>query len=298
MPVPVSQRACKVAPLHHAAEQRGPTSPADVRRLSPYNFRMPSSNTLSATPRPKLLVSVRNMHEAIQVADSGVDVIDFKEPKEGALAPVSPKIWHDAAAALSHHQLSAALGEKEDAASIAPEIPSTFRYAKVGPSGVRSRDCLRDLWDSVELPPGVELVPVSYADHLPANCLAPADVLETVITTGQKRLLLDTFVKSGESLTDHVPVEQLAALVQTAHQAGIWLALAGSIRLSQVTRLHRLGVTPDCWGVRGDICRPAFGEGVRRTGTIHARLLQAWVDAFKPSCDALTTAGSESRGPR
>ncbi|MFG0287340.1 MAG: (5-formylfuran-3-yl)methyl phosphate synthase [Rhodopirellula sp. JB044] len=258
---------------------------------------MSSSNTLSATPRPKLLVSVRNICEATQVADSGVDVIDFKEPKEGALAPVSPEIWRDAAATLSHCQLSAALGEKDDAVSIASKVPNTFRYAKVGPSCIRSRDRLRELWDSLDLPPDVELVPVAYADHRPANCLAPADVLETVIASGRKRLLLDTFVKSGESLTDHVPVEQLAALVQTAHQAGIWLALAGSVRLSQVTRLHRLGVTPDCWGVRGNVCNPAFEEGVRRTGTIDARLLHAWVDAFKPSSDALTTAGSESRAP-
>ena len=44
---------------------------------------------------PKLLVSVRNAHEAGLALDAGVDLIDVKEPSRGALGAASPRHIHE-----------------------------------------------------------------------------------------------------------------------------------------------------------------------------------------------------------
>ncbi|WP_083904858.1 (5-formylfuran-3-yl)methyl phosphate synthase [Rhodopirellula sp. SWK7] len=261
-------------------------------------MNQPSVTTAAPSSAPQLLISVRDIHEATLVAEAGVDVIDFKEPRRGALAPVEPEIWNAASTSLRDRSLSAALGESNTASSIAALVPNEFRFAKVGPSGLRSSEQLRCLWDSLPLPPTVELVPVSYADHEAAGCLAPADVLATVIESGHKRLLIDTFSKNGQSLTDHLSDAHLASLLKTAHNAGIWIALAGSIQLPQAQRLHEIGIVPGCWGVRGDVCRPNESGHLQRTGSLDPNRVLRWEGSLRLTGGFPITAESKLPAPR
>ncbi len=226
----------------------------------------------------ELLVSVRSREEAVLAARAGVDVIDFKEPSDGPLAPVQPHVWQAAVRELPAARLSAALGESSTAIELATFVPDSFRFAKVGPSGFQEISQLQQLWQSLPLPESVELVPVAYADHEQAGCCEASEVLRAVIACRRSRLLIDTFLKDGRSLTDHLSLTQLTNLLTQARAAGVWVALAGSIRLEQAECLHGLGIVPDCWGVRGDVCRYDDDTARRRSGGLDPDRLRWWIE--------------------
>lgn len=239
--------------------------------------------------RSQLLVSVRSLGEARMAASAGVDVIDFKEPRFGPLAPVDARVWDAAARHLPDAVLSAALGESDTALDVASRVPATFRFAKVGPSGLRGGSEIDRLWRALPLRASVELVPVAYADHDAAACVDVEQVLDSVIASGRRRLLIDTFDKNGQSLTDHLPSERLVKLLRRARTAGVWIALAGSIRLDQFERLTQQGIIADCWGVRGDVCLTDADVIRRRTGHLDAGRLDRWMRALR-GCDRTTDA--------
>ncbi|TWU10412.1 (5-formylfuran-3-yl)methyl phosphate synthase [Allorhodopirellula heiligendammensis] len=242
-------------------------------------------STSPATPDPRrcsqLLVSVRNLEEAQIVAAARVDVIDFKEPRSGPLAPVDAGVWSSAARALPDAVLSAALGESSTAVALAGHVPPVFRFAKVGPSQQRTPSQLERLWGELPLPGSVELVPVAYADHQAADCLELEGVLDSVIATGRGRLLIDTYGKDGRSLTDHFGAMDLAKLIARARAAGIWIALAGSLQLDQVKQLVQQGVVADCWGVRGDVCVRGVAPAQQRAGALDAGRVESWMQGLK-----------------
>ncbi|TWT64877.1 (5-formylfuran-3-yl)methyl phosphate synthase [Allorhodopirellula solitaria] len=249
---------------------------------------MPADSTLAAPPRRwQLLVSVRNLDEAKTAAALGVDIIDFKEPRRGPLAPVDAAVWEAAAQALPDASLSAALGESDSALRLASRVPATFRFAKVGPSGLRAASDLTDLWSELPLPASVELVPVAYADADTAACVEVEQVLELVIAAGRTRMLIDTFSKDGRSLFDHLTHDHLVRLLRRANAAGVWVALAGSVRLDQVAEFAEQPVVAGCWGVRGDVCVPSVDRvpsvnpAERRAGQLDADRVHAWMQTLQ-----------------
>lgn len=248
--------------------------------------QLPSDSRLRPTSSPnhatELLVSVRSLVEAEAAACLDVDIIDFKEPSRGALAPVNVEVWGEAADRFPHRSLSAALGEQGTALRLAARVPETFRFAKVGPSHVPTVGHLVRLWDRLELPGTIELVPVAYADHLGADCPDVTTILEAVIEENRKRLLIDTFLKDGRGLRDHFTDEILSTLLTRAKRAGVWIALAGSLCLDQVLDLRAKQLTPNCWGVRGDVCNRVVEAGSamsgRREGAIDPVRVELWAN--------------------
>lgn len=234
------------------------------------------------TATETLLVSVRNLDEAEMVAKANVDVIDFKEPSSGALAPVAPEIWDLAASRFANLSLSAALGESDTAVDLACQVPAAFRFAKVGPSRTFTSEHLGKIWNQLPLPPRVELVPVAYADNGAAECPDAMEILQLTKRQGRSRMLVDTFVKDGRGLLNHLSTTEIANLLREARSAGIWIALAGSLTLGEVKSLRDQKLIPNCWGVRGDVCiRPAETRStIRRTGAIDRTRVAMWRNAI------------------
>ena len=229
------------------------------------------------------LVSVRNEQEMAIAAKFGVDFIDLKEPLAGALAPVAAELWQravgwirkqSASCQASHGRprLSAALGEGDQAVTLAAALPRQFAFAKAGPSGCTTGNAIRRLWRDVasHLEGTVELVAVAYADAAPACCVEPETVLLEAERAQLGRCLLDTFTKDGRSSLQHLGLRRLSELDQLAKRLGIWWALAGSITQRDVALLSDSGIRPDCWAVRGDVCDRD------RTGTLCEQRMKAW----------------------
>lgn len=232
---------------------------------------------------PKLLVSVRNLKEFRSVRDVGVDVIDLKEPRKGPLAPVDPSFWIDAAGALgpspvpSRCLLSAALGESAEARSVARDVPASFSFAKVGPSGCSSRSLLRQVWGEVreDLDDRVELVAVAYADSDDADCLTPEQVFVEAAEAGFRWCLIDTYTKNGRSSLDHLGTMRLQRLSLLSVQLRMRWALAGSIGRTHLAQLAAEGIDPDFVGVRGDVCHRD------RTGELDPQQVRLWQQALR-----------------
>ena len=229
----------------------------------------------------ELLISVRDQDELLEVRKSPVGIIDLKEPKRGPLAPAdvqlwryADQIWQQQVGGDSTVRLSAALGEQDQARLVVADVPESFDFAKVGPSGCNTESSLCRLWGEIRrsLNGRTELVAVAYADWRAANCLGPEAVFQLAKEQGFNRCLIDTYVKDGRSTIDHLGYQCLGELHGIACQQRLWWTLAGSIGASVVPVFEGLGWMPDCFGVRGDVC-------IGNRGTkISSQLVQTWCD--------------------
>ena len=263
------------------------TSQGELDVVSSTSTLLKTSNQLAKSSQritPQLLVSVRNRDELAAAMAGGVDIVDLKEPRRGALAPADVELWSHAASLWWELRpsslLSAALGEQADAIRVAGRLPPAFAFAKVGPSGCSSADAISDLWAVVRqrLDDRIELVAVAYADFQAAGSHPPEAIFRLAAEAGFSRCLIDTYVKDGRSTLDHLGMDGLVSLAKVARKAGLWWTLAGSIRVDCVSLLRQHAVLPDCFGVRGDVCRRG------RAGTLSGERLTVWKESLLQRC--------------
>ncbi len=241
-----------------------------------------TDSSLPAT-RPNLLVSVRDVPEARLALSAGVLFIDVKEPGRGPLGAADAGLLWEVVRLRRDRcvTVSAALGELRDQPQ--PDrsriVPGVELY-KLGLSrcGDDWRDRLAE-WDAELYRAGSRLVPSAYADAAAAGSPPPEQILKLAQRLESPYVLLDTFEKRTGSLRSHLGDTELREFIDTAHRAGVRVALAGSIRADDIGPVARLG--PDVIGVRRAAC--TRGE---RTAAIDAerigRLDAALVAATAP----------------
>ena len=203
--------------------------------------------------------------------DAAIDFIDLKEPDAGPLAATDPGLWREVTRRWPGAAVSVALGERDTAAKLARAVPPSVRFAKAGPAGCGTLDQVAAMWRAVATGlGGVQLVAVGYADHLAAGCPPWHRIANAAAGLGIRRVLIDTFDKSAGCLLVHLDPGSLAAQIDQRRDRGLWTAVAGSLSQSTVRELTAAGVRPDCWAVRGAVCRKT------RTAAIDASLLRRW----------------------
>ena len=242
-----------------------------------------SSEISRRAPKTGLLISVRSIAELTAIADLAVNVIDFKEPRLGALAATEPAVWARSVECVSSEQkLSAALGECDAAVAIAEHVPPRFTYAKAGPAAVESTQQLSRYWSRLRerLPESVELVAVAYADHQSANCPDPESIFAAAKASGIKTWLLDTFGKTDQQgVVHHIAIERFKRIREMADQAEAQWVLAGSIRIDDAIWLASQAIHPDLFGVRGDVCDTTRG------GNVVAEKVVRWLETVRSFTD-------------
>jgi hypothetical protein len=232
---------------------------------------------------PALLVSVRNAREARAAAAGGCDLLDIKEPDRGPLGMADGEAMAAVAECTADCGVngrslpcSAALGElvewesRESEFSPAPGIG----YVKFGSANIDSAARWSALWQSLQhrfaIPAlrNLRWVAVAYADWQAANGLAPSELLEAARTVPCDVFLIDTFDKSSGNLLKLMDLAELRQLSDSAHHAGLRIALAGGLRRAEFGELAE--VCPDILGVRGAAC-----AGGRRTAPVSAKAVRA-----------------------
>lgn len=211
---------------------------------------------------PLMLASVRDRAEALNAARLGADVIDLKEPREGALGAVAPGAQAEIVAALHAHgvPVSATVG---DLPFVAPQLHAAIErtaatgvdYVKFGvfASGAEARRGLREL-DCLRRAAGTpgHLVAVLLADRL-ADCEEAIELAcRALEVAGMTGVMLDTADKSSGSLPEIMPAPALARFVAAVRAAGGFAGLAGSLRREQVPALAATGA--ELLGFRGALC--------------------------------------------
>jgi uncharacterized protein (UPF0264 family) len=229
-----------------------------------------------------MLASVRDLDEARIVFDAGVDLIDLKQPADGALGALPTGVISEVVAYVAGRTLtSATAGNIEpDAQAVQAAMASVAAtgvdYVKAGlfPVGWQQggRDyatvfaCLGGLAPLA----GTHRIAVMFADLAP-----PLDLVDAVAEAGFDGVMVDTALKTGHSLPDVAGTDWLSRFIERARACGLLCGLAGSLRLAHIPALAQLA--PDYLGFRGALCAgqaraQALGaDAVRRVhAAVHA----------------------------
>ncbi len=232
---------------------------------------------------PQLLVSVRDRSEFELASRTDLHIIGVKEPDNGELGRASIDTLHDIAKTIERLDLqqltSIALGELADGQSSIQqvlEMPwiSNFNFVKFGLAGTLNTNWQDSLADSLKiLPETVGFVVVAYGDHEHAQAPDPNTILDIGIELGCRGILLDTYVKDGKSILDHMSTVEICDLLGQARSANCFSVLAGSLKAHNADQILEIG--PDVVGFRGAACE------VSRTGTISANAIDRLSKSFQ-----------------
>ena len=234
----------------------------------------------------KLLISPSDEKEAVEAIAGGADIIDVKNPKEGALGASFPWVISKIRRITpSNIEVSCAIGDVPNlpcAVSLAALGAATtgVDYIKVGLLGVKTKKAAVYLMQGVtkavkDCNPRIRVVATGYADAERIGSVNPLLVPEIAHHAEADVAMIDTAVKDGKSLFTFLTADQLRRFVCSAHTYGLKAALAGSLGIKDLSAVKALGA--DIAGLRGAACT----NGDRVNGRITRENVQALTKATR-----------------
>ncbi|MGW0790414.1 (5-formylfuran-3-yl)methyl phosphate synthase [Streptomyces sp. NPDC002911] len=230
-----------------------------------------------------LLISPDGVEEALDCAKAAehLDIVDVKKPDEGSLGANFPWVIREIRAAVpADKPVSATVGDVPYkpgtvAQAALGAVVSGATYIKVGLYGCTTPQQAIDVMQGVvravkDHRPDALVVASGYADAHRIGCVNPLALPDIARCSGADAAMLDTAIKDGTRLFDHLSPDLCAQFVQLAHDADLLAALAGSIRAADLGALTRIGT--DIVGVRGAVCE----RGDRNAGRIQPQLIAAF----------------------
>ncbi|MFD0254384.1 (5-formylfuran-3-yl)methyl phosphate synthase [Streptomyces sp. NPDC127113] len=249
-----------------------------------------------------LLISPDGVEEALDCAKAAehLDIVDVKKPDEGSLGANFPWVIREIRAAVpADKPLSATVGDVPYkpgtvAQAALGAVVSGATYIKVGLYGCTTPEQAVDVMRGVvravkDHQPDAFVVASGYADAHRIGCVNPLALPDIARRSGSDAAMLDTAIKDGTRLFDHLPPDVCGQFVRLAHEAGLLAALAGSVRAVDLSDLARIGT--DIVGVRGAVCE----GGDRTAGRIRPHLVAAFreeMDRHAPEHTATVSAAS------
>ena len=212
----------------------------------------------------KVLISVISVEEAKVALKTNPDIIDIKNPGEGSLGAQFPWIIKDIAEELKGSAVlcSATLGDldyKPGTAALAAYGAATCgaNYIKAGLYGIKNYNeafyLMTGIVNSVRMVnAGISVVAAGYADYKRFSGISPEILTKAARDSGADIVMIDTAIKDGKNLFDSMNSDELKYFIDLAHDSGLQVALAGSIKMTHLELLSELD--PDIIGVRGAIC--------------------------------------------
>lgn len=210
----------------------------------------------------RVLVSVRNVDEAKIAFEAGVDLIDLKEPSQGAMGMVDFNLIHAIQTTLPKGiNFSMACGELCDVQNeIMSTVPKEIAFYKFGLSQFMGAEVLLQKISAFKkqlesLDSKGFLVPVLYADSLRANTLTPLKALKLLKHLKFTNVMIDTWGKDGSSLLDWFSVTEIFEFQLECKMQKCNYSLAGALDLDKVKYLISEGINPAWFGFRGAACK-------------------------------------------
>jgi uncharacterized protein (UPF0264 family) len=211
----------------------------------------------------KLLISPKNEAEAVEAIAGGADIIDVKNPREGALGANFPWVIKRIRQITPENiEVSCTLGE-------VPNLPGSMslaalgaattgvNYVKAGLYGLKTAEEAVHLMRSVtkaakDFNPSIKVVATGYADAGRISTVDPLAVPEIAHRAKADVAMIDTAIKDGKSLFSFLTKPQLRRFVHASQGYGLQAALAGSLRKEDLPVIFALGA--DVVGLRGAAC--------------------------------------------
>lgn len=226
------------------------------------------------------------MDEAMSIIEGGADIIDIKNIKEGSLGANFPWRIREISDFVHKHGVvaSATLGDlpyKPGTAALAAYGAgmSGPDYVKAGLYGMDTYQEAYDMMDAIQRAlrsanPNITVVASGYADFRRFGGLNLHDLVLAARDTQCDAVMVDTAIKDGKTLFDVLSFDEICEFVQMGHDAGMQVALAGSIKFEHADLIFRSGA--DIVGVRGAVC-----EGKDRSTRISAAKTREFTDLFR-----------------
>lgn len=236
----------------------------------------------------KLLISPTDEKEAAEAVAGGADIIDVKNPKEGALGASFPWVIKRIRAITPKGiEVSCAIGDVLNfpcAVSLAALGAATtgVDYVKVGLYGVKTKEEAVYLMQNVtkavkDYNSSIKVVATGYADAKRVGSVNPMLVPDIARKAEADVAMIDTAVKDGKNLFAFLTTDQFKSFVDATHAHGLKAALAGSLRQENLPAIYALGA--DIVGLRGAACT----NGDRVNGRITRENVRVLVEAARRS---------------
>ncbi len=245
-----------------------------------------SGNPSSLGLQLKLLISSTEEKEAAEAIAGGADIIDVKNPKEGALGASYPWVTKRIREITpTNIAVSCTIGD-------VPNLPGTASlaalgaasmgvdYIKVGLYGLKTLDEAVHLMQQVtkavkDYNSRIKVAATGYADAKRVGSVDPLLIPEIASKANADIAMLDTSIKDGKSLFTFLAATQLRAVVDEAHGYDLQVALAGSLRKEDLPAVYALGT--DIAGLRGAACT----RGDRVNGRVTKEKVRELAEAIK-----------------
>ena len=199
-----------------------------------------------------MLASVTSVEEAQIVLKAGVDIIDLKNPEQGALGALQTHVVATVVKSISGKIItSATVGDIESndpsLSKLIVNMANTgVDYVKVGLFDDYANESFIEVLNQAAKQ-NIKIILVIFAENY--STLSLQDYLLKSEISG---LMLDTKNKIGENLLSLIKYEELADFVRSAKKHGLITGLAGSLRYEDISLL--LDIEPDYLGFRGALC--------------------------------------------
>jgi uncharacterized protein (UPF0264 family) len=234
----------------------------------------------------KLLISPVDEKEAEEVIAGGANILDVKNPKEGALGANFPWIIKRIRQITPKNiEVSCTLGDVPNlpgATSLAALGAATtgVDYIKAGLYGLKTKEEAVYLMQSVakavrDYNSSIKVVATGYADARRVGSVNPMLIPDIAHEAEADIAMIDTAIKDGKNLFAFLTINQLRNFVNAAHDRGLEAALAGSLRKEDLSAVYALGA--DVVGLRGAACT----HGDRVDGRITRETVRELVEVVR-----------------
>jgi len=207
-----------------------------------------------------MLASVSNLQEAKIALRENVDIIDLKDPSQGALGAVGIEIAEEVVEFVSGQCLvSATIGDLPMQATLIAEAITTMAATgvdiiKVGVFDDLTDEVIASLQEqAIRGVKGIDgkqftIVIVFFVDKG-----LDLEKISDLAKAGIRGVMLDTADKTKGNLRSHMQDKEIGSFVSHTRSYGLLAGLAGSLKASDIAPL--LELEPDYLGFRGALCQ-------------------------------------------
>ena len=228
----------------------------------------------------KILASIKNISEAKILIDSEIDIIDLKDPSNGALGKLENNDIEDIINFISKKKLtSSTIGDlPNDERLIAKNVSDLSNtevdFIKIGVYENNYIDTLSKIISCKKL------IAVFFADKF----LPTKEEIIILKNSGFSGVMIDTSNKKSGNLFNHVSDTDVHDFILNAKNLNLLTGIAGSINSSHINQIVRLN--PNYMGFRGALCE----DKQMRNSKISASNVKNIVHLVKNSKKIITNA--------